>query len=255
MNAEEALLEPGFQVDADLEHVSQELGRGFLEREDQAAFSTLTRGVGELGRPGLSCPCPRYPRRVRCYPVGSPCRRTSCPRAATPVETRSSPAGWSRDADVIGTTEMPSSSIRNGNSLVSVRRSPILDDPEAASGDLIGHAMVEEDHAVGNVFLKPVSSNGRLAALTRDDGCHTLVFEPSKQSTDLRPQDRGVCETAEERLDRVEDDPLGPDRIDGESEADDSLRGRTRLFPGSRFVRYGCSRYRAFLRATRSFKS
>ena len=35
-----------------------------------------------------------------------------------PVETRSSAAGWSSPSEVIGRTEMPSSSIRNGYSLV-----------------------------------------------------------------------------------------------------------------------------------------
>ena len=54
----------------------------------------------------------------RCSRGRSPCRRASRRAAARPWRCARRCAGWSRPSDVTGRTEMPSSSMRNGYSLV-----------------------------------------------------------------------------------------------------------------------------------------
>ena len=126
-----------------------------------------------------------------------------------------------RPSDVIGRTEMPSSSIRNGYSLVPCVRAAVLDDAQAPRGDLLGHAVVEQDHAVGDVLLQPLAGERAVAALAGDDRGDALVLEPAEQPPQLRAQDRLVGEAAEERLDGVEHDALGADRVDGVAQADE----------------------------------
>ena len=45
----------------------------------------------------------------------------------------------------------------------------ILDHSKAARIDLVGHALIEHDHAVRDIFLEPVTSQRVLAALAGDD--------------------------------------------------------------------------------------
>ena len=60
-----------------------------------------------------------------------------------------------------------------------------------------------------------------LAALAGDDGGDAFVLQPLEQAAQLRAQDRLIAEAAEQRLDRVEHDALGADRIDGVTQADE----------------------------------
>ena len=60
-----------------------------------------------------------------------------------------------------------------------------------------------------------------LAALTRDDGGDALVLQPAKEPVQLRAQDLLVGEAGEEYLERVEEDALGADGVDGVGEADE----------------------------------
>jgi hypothetical protein len=66
-----------------------------------------------------------------------------------------------------------------------------------------------------------LSRQRSLAPLPGDHGRHALVLEPAKEAAQLGPQDRLVRQAREERLDRVQDDTAGSDRVDGEAEPDE----------------------------------
>ena len=103
----------------------------------------------------------------------------------------------------------------------AVRRAAILDDAQPARGDLVDDPVVEQDDAVGHVFLEPVPCELPLAALGRDHGRDAALLEPAEQAAQLGAQDRRVVEAGEQRLDRVEHDPLRPDLLDGVVEPDE----------------------------------
>ena len=97
----------------------------------------------------------------------------------------------------------------------------VLDDPQAPRRDLVGDAVVEEDHAVGDVLLEAVAGEGVRAPLAGDDRRHALLLEPAEQAAQLGPEDGLVGQPCEERLDGVEDDALGADRVDRVAEPDE----------------------------------
>ena len=48
-----------------------------------------------------------------------------------------------------------------------------------------------------------------------------LLFEPAEQPPQFGPQDGRVREAGEEGFNRIQDDPLGPDRVDGVAQANE----------------------------------
>src|SRR5690606_30999625 len=60
-----------------------------------------------------------------------------------------------------------------------------------------------------------------VAAFRGDDGRELAVLEPPKEPAKLGPKDSVVVERAEERLERVDDDPFGADRVDAVSKPDE----------------------------------
>ena len=80
--------------------------------------------------------------------------------------------------------------------------------------------MVEKDDAVGHVLLQPVARQLFAPALRRDDRGHTFVLEPAKEPAQLAAQDALVGQAGEERLQRVQHHPLGPDGINRVVEPD-----------------------------------
>ncbi len=58
----------------------------------------------------------------------------------------------------------------------AVRRSAILDDTHAAGRQLIAHAVVEENHTIGNIFLKTVARERTIATLAGDDRGDTFLL-------------------------------------------------------------------------------
>ena len=103
----------------------------------------------------------------------------------------------------------------------AVRRAAVLDDAQAPGGDLVDDPVVEQDHAIGDVLLETVAGERVLAALAGDDRGDAAVLQPAEQAPQLGPEDGVVGEAGEERLDGVEHDPLGADRVDGMAEADE----------------------------------
>ena len=63
---------------------------------------------------------------------------------------------------------MPLSSMRNGYSFVPWVDAAVLHDPQPAGGDLLGHPVVEEDDAVGDVLLQALARERSLAPLAGD---------------------------------------------------------------------------------------
>src|SRR6202000_1998619 len=103
----------------------------------------------------------------------------------------------------------------------AVGRAPVLDDAQAPRDHLILDAVVQQDHAVGDVLLDSETGKLALAALGRDDGGYAPVLQPAEQAAKFGAQNRGVREAGKKRLDGIEDDPLGPDRIDRVAEPDE----------------------------------
>jgi hypothetical protein len=121
----------------------------------------------------------------------------------------------------MGITEMPSSSIRNGVLVGAVHRAAVLHDAQPAGRELLGDAVVEHDDAVGDVLLETVAGERAVAALARDHRGDPAVLEPAEQPAQLGAQHRGVGQSSEQRLDGVEHDALGADRVDRVAEADE----------------------------------
>ncbi len=74
----------------------------------------------------------------------------------------------------------------------AVAAAAILHDPHAARGDLIHHAMVEQDNAVGDVFLETETGERVLAAFAGDNRGYAERFQELKQPPDLSAQKRRV---------------------------------------------------------------
>ena len=103
----------------------------------------------------------------------------------------------------------------------AVRRAAVLDDAQPPRGDLVVDAVVQQDHAVGHVLLEAVAGQRVLAALAGDDRGHAAILQPAEQAPQLGAQDGVVRQAGEQRLDRVEHDALGADRVDRMAEADE----------------------------------
>ena len=98
----------------------------------------------------------------------------------------------------------------------SVRRPAVLDHPETAGGDLLVHPVAENDHAVRYVLLDPVPGERVrvVALLAGHDGGDGAFLEPPEEPAELRSHDGLVRERAEQQLNGVEHDALGPDALD-----------------------------------------
>ena len=220
VEAQQALLQPGRQVEADGAHVADHLAFRLLEGEVQAALAAAAGGVGEVRRQaGLA---------------GA--RRAGDEHAAAAVDPRAAEHGVEPgDAGgdpLVGRLVLQAQrgDRQDGDAglvdqervlVGAVDRAAVLDDAQPAGRELLGDAVVEQDDAVGDVLLQPLAGERAVAALAGDDGGHALVLEPAEQPAQLRAQDGGVGQAAEERLDGVEHDALGADRVDGVAQADE----------------------------------
>ncbi len=81
--------------------------------------------------------------------------------------------------------------------------------------------MIEDDHAVGDVFFQAVARERTVSAFARNDGSHPLILQPPEETAKLSPQDCRIRQAGKENLDRVDDDALGPDGVNRMSEADE----------------------------------
>ena len=100
-------------------------------------------------------------------------------------------------------------------------RAAVFDDPQPSGGKLVYDAVIEQDHAVGDVFLEPVSGQRAIAAFAGDDGGHTFLLQPFEQPPYFRAKNRRIREASEQRLQGVQHDTLRADGVDGESQSDE----------------------------------
>ncbi len=207
-NRSRPLLHVRPQVQAHRAHVAGHLAQRLLEGEVQAAFSPRARLDRPSGLRCWSCRCPRFPKPARL------CRGNSLPPPASRPDperrwrTRSLETLWCRPSDVTGSTEMPSASIRNGYSLVPCVGTAILDHPQPPRRDLLVDAVIQQDHAVRDIFFQPLPGQRAFAAFAGNHRRHALVFQPAEQPADFRPQNSRVREAGEQRLDRIQNHPL-----------------------------------------------
>ena len=195
------------EVDADGAHVAQELGGRFLEGEEQAALAFFASGAHQMGGDAGLAGAGRAGAKD-CGPFEvAPAKHLVQPLdaggnafAGSLVIEAQRRDGKDRDAGLVD---------EEGVLVATVGSTPILDDPQAASGDLVVDPVVEEDHAVGDVFFQPLTGEGADPLLARDDGGHPLILEPTEQAPQLRAQDGGVGQGAEERFDGVQRHTLG----------------------------------------------
>ena len=154
VEAQQPALQPRLQVDADGAHVAHDLLLRFLEGEVQAALAARAGAVGEVsGEDGLAGARRAGDQDAAAAVVALPAEhRVEVRRCRS--RSRSVEAGWSRPAEVIGRTEMPCSSIRNGYSLVPCAEPRYLTTRSRRVEICVGHAVIEQDHAVGDVLLQ-----------------------------------------------------------------------------------------------------
>ncbi len=81
--------------------------------------------------------------------------------------------------------------------------------------------MIQQDNAVGDVFLQPLARQRAVAALGGDDGGHALVLQPAEQAAQFGTQDGFVLQAAEQGFQRIEHDAFGADRVDQIAQPDE----------------------------------
>src|SRR4051812_10940150 len=103
----------------------------------------------------------------------------------------------------------------------AVRRATIFHDAHAAGRNLVGHAMIEQDDAVGDVFLQAAAGKGPASTLSGDNRGYAFVFQPAEEAAQLGAENAFVLQSGKEGLDGVEHHTLGADRFDGGIQADE----------------------------------
>ena len=101
-----------------------------------------------------------------------------------------------------------------------MQRAAILEDSQSPGRGLLGHTVVEDDHAVRDVLFDAMAGESPIAALAGDHGGDPPILEPAEQPPELGAQDRRVRERSEQGLDGVDDDALGADGVDGGAKAE-----------------------------------
>jgi hypothetical protein len=213
-------VDPRLEVEADRPHVSDHLLGRFLEHEGEAAFSAPAGRVHEVGS-----------QAALAGAGGAGHEDRAAPKIASALEHRVEPGDTARDSlGRHGMTEPHRSHRQHGHPVGvdeervlvgAVGRAAVFHDAKPPRRDLLGHPVVEQDHRVRHVFFEALSRQRALAPLAGDHGRHALVFEPAEQAAQLGPENRLVGEPREQRLNRIEHDATGADRVDGEAEPDE----------------------------------
>ena len=97
----------------------------------------------------------------------------------------------------------------------AVGRTPVLDDAQATRGNLMIDSVVEENDAVGDVFLQTEAGEGLFALFAGDDGGDALVFQEAEQAAQLRAQDVLIGEPGKQHLNGVQRHAFRAYRING----------------------------------------
>ena len=71
----------------------------------------------------------------------------------------------------------------------AVGGTPVFDNPQTARGNLLADGVVEENDAVGDIFLQSEAGEGAFPLFAGNDGGDTFVFEEAEQAAQFRAQD------------------------------------------------------------------
>ena len=213
-------LHPRLQVDADRAHVAHDLARATPRTRSRGSARRAGRRRRKVRRQAGLAGAGRA-RRERCCPGSTPLPPSIVvePRDAGGDRARCG-AGWSSPSDVIGSTESPAR--RSGTDTRWSRGgAAVLDDAQAPRRDwsvtrwsrritqsetyssMPCRVRVPSPRSPVMTAVTPLSLSQRTGAAARRAGCAWFV------------------QPAEQRLDRVEHDPLGADRIDRVAEPDE----------------------------------
>ena len=220
VEAQQALLRPGLQIQADGAHVTDHLALGLLEGEVQAALAASAGRVGEVGSQARLASA----RRTRNKHAAAAVNSLAAEHGVEPGHAGGNPLrgrfvvktkrGDRQDGNAVGVDQ-------KGILVRAVGGATVLDDAQPSGREQFRHAVVEDDDAVGDVLLEAVASERAVAALAGDDRRDPLVLEPAEQAAELGAEDGGIRQAAEERLEGVEHDAPGPERVDGVAQADE----------------------------------
>ena len=220
LEAQQSLPHPGLEVGADRAHVADDLGPRLLEGEVDAALAAPAGRVDETGREsGLAAARATGDQQAAAAVIalaaehlveGADPRRDPLGRHLVLQPERGD--GQHLEAPLVDD---------EGILVGAVHAAAVLDDAQTADGELVGHPVVEQDDAVGDVLFEAVAGERALAPLAGDDGGNALVLQPAEQPAQLGAQDALVRQAAEQGLQGVEDDAPGADRVDGVAQADE----------------------------------
>src|ERR1051326_2168913 len=185
LQPQQALLEPRAEIDPDGLHVSHQLLRRFLEGEVQAALAPGAGGVGEVRRDAGLAGAGSARNQDRAAAV-----------IAFAAEHLVQPRDAARDALAARrVVELQRCERQHVDAILvdeervlvgAVRAAAVLDDAQAARRHLLAHAVVEQDHAVGDVLLEALARELAFAALAGNDGRDALILQPAEQAPQLR---------------------------------------------------------------------
>ena len=95
-----------------------------------------------------------------------------------PLETRSLEASCASPADVTRHHCDALLVYDEGIFIGAVRGTSIFNEPQTTGRQLVFNAVIEQDDAVSDVFLKSIARQRAVAPLAGDDGSHTFFFQP-----------------------------------------------------------------------------
>ena len=174
-------------------HVSYDLVRGFLEGKEKGALSALAGSVCEVCRDdrfsGAGSAREEYAAAAE--------KSTSTQHRVEPGD----PGGNSFGGNLVIKPERGDrkyadsvSSDQKGEFVGAVERAAIFHHAQIPRGNLVVKTVLEENDAIRDVFLKPVTGQLVASPLGRDDGGDAFGLEPAKEAAQLGPQDRFVLQ-------------------------------------------------------------
>ena len=181
---EQTLLDPLMKIDPDGRHVADDLALRLLEREVEAALTPRARLTGEVRRDAAlarACGTADEDAAAAVEPLAAQHRVQSRDPRREPLVGRFVTETGGRDGKDREAVLVDQERVLVG----SVRRAPILDHAQAPRRHLLGHPVVEQDHAVRHVFFQSLARERPIAALGGDHGGDALVLEPAEQPAQL----------------------------------------------------------------------
>ena len=102
----------------------------------------------------------------------------------------------------------------------AVDGAPVFDDAQTAGCKLVIHPVIQQDHAVGDVFFNAVPRQRSVAAFRCDDRGDAFRLQPAKKPAQFGSEDRGVRQPRKKRFQRIEYHPFRADRVDRVAQTD-----------------------------------